>query len=61
VSESQAKEIRRLRRALTDALEGLEEMASYVPEYFAQKWDHADYIKRAKEALVDTHPSKESA
>lgn len=41
-----------LRRSLEDALEGLLEMRPYVSEYFADKWGHDDYIKRAREALA---------
>ncbi|AHH98265.1 DUF2283 domain-containing protein [Kutzneria albida] len=41
----------RLKAALADALEGLEDMLPYVSEYFAEKWNHAGYIQRAKEAL----------
>ena len=43
--------IERLRAALDDALEGLEEMLPYVPEYYRVKWDHQGYIDRAKAAL----------
>lgn len=39
------------RKDLEDALEGLEEMIGYVPEYFRDKWDLQGYIDRAKEAL----------
>lgn len=44
-------EVRRLKRALTDALEGLEEMRPYVDSYFAEKWHHDGYIIRARIAL----------
>lgn len=40
-----------LYNALDDAIEGMEEMISYVPEYYANKWDHHDYIERAKTIL----------
>lgn len=40
-----------LRAALEDALEGLEEITGYVPEYFQSKWDHQGYIDRARAAL----------
>ena len=40
-----------LRIALADALEGLVEMRSYVPKYFATKHGHDRYIERAQEAL----------
>ena len=39
------------RKALENALEGLEEMFPYVPEYFQWKWALQDYIDRAREAL----------
>lgn len=38
--------------ALRDALDGMEEMIGYVPEYFRNKWNHQDYIDRAKKALA---------
>lgn len=44
-------DVARLRDALQDALEGLEDMRPYVPDYFADKWDHDDYIDRARSAL----------
>lgn len=40
-----------LRAALRDALEGLQEMLPYVPDYFVQKWALDGYVDRAKEAL----------
>jgi hypothetical protein len=39
--------------ALRDALDGMEEMIGYVPEYFQEKWCHLDYIDRAKAALAE--------
>ena len=41
----------RLRTALEDALEGMEDMVGYVSDYFREKWGHDDYIARAKDAL----------
>jgi len=41
-----------LRVALHDAIEGLEEMFGYVPEYFRDKWGHQEYIDNAKAALT---------
>src|SRR5688572_19850561 len=41
----------RLAAALTDAIEGMEEMAGYVEPYFREKWDHDGYLKRAGDAL----------
>jgi hypothetical protein len=37
--------------ALADALDGMEDMIGYVPEYFQEKWDHQAYITRARTAL----------
>lgn len=44
--------------ALEDALEGLQEMIGYVPEYFRDKWGHRDYIERAQTVLesIRAHP-----
>lgn len=39
--------------ALKDALGGMEDMIGYVPEYFREKWEHQDYIDRAKAALEE--------
>lgn len=44
-------EAKRLHDALQDALEGLEEMRPYVPDYLAWKHDHDEYIDRARAAL----------
>lgn len=41
-----------LTAALTDALEGLEDMRPYVSDYFAEKWGHDGYITRARAALA---------
>ena len=41
------------RAALADALDGLEDMFGYVPEYFQWKWDHQGYIDRARAALAE--------
>jgi hypothetical protein len=43
-----------LRAALEDALEGLNEMLPYVPEFFVRKWELAGYAERAKGALEVT-------
>ena len=48
-----AAEQDRLRPVLTDALEGLQEMFGYVPDYFRVKWEHQAYIDRAEKALAD--------
>jgi hypothetical protein len=45
-------EAARLRAALTDALDGLEDMVGYVDPYFSEKWDHQGYIDRARSALA---------
>jgi hypothetical protein len=42
---------RGLRLALENALEGLQEMLPYVPEYFREKHDLEAYVTRAKSAL----------
>ncbi len=42
----------RLRTALEDAIEGMEEMSCQVTEYFQEKHDHQGYIDRAKAALA---------
>lgn len=42
-----------LTEALRDALDGLEDMIGYVPEYFQYKWDHQGYVKRARAALAE--------
>lgn len=38
--------------ALADALDGLEDMFPYVPEFFREKWEHQGYIDRARAALA---------
>jgi hypothetical protein len=43
----------RLIAALKDALDGMEDMIGYVPEYFQEKWGHRDYIDRAKAVLAE--------
>jgi hypothetical protein len=43
----------RWRALLDDALQGMEDMIAYVPEYFREKWDHQSYIDRARKALDD--------
>jgi len=43
----------RLIAALKDALDGMEDMIGYVPEYFQWKWSHQDYIDRAKATLTE--------
>jgi hypothetical protein len=42
-----------LMEALTDALEGLAEMHSYVDPYFSEKWGLHHYIDRARAALAE--------
>ena len=46
-------DVKRYRDALVDAVEGLEEMSSYVDEYFREKWNHDEYIDRAKAVLEE--------
>lgn len=42
-----------LAAALENAIEGMEDMIGYVPDYFQEKWDHQGYIDRAKAALKE--------
>jgi hypothetical protein len=44
-------EVRRLREALVDAVEGMQDMIGYVPDYFRKKWDHDGYLARGDKAL----------
>ena len=48
-----AAERERIRPALQDALEGLEDMLPYIPAYFREKWEHQGYIDRARAARDD--------
>jgi len=41
-----------LLRALEDAVEGMEDMIGYVPEYFRRKWEHDAYIDRGRAAVA---------
>jgi hypothetical protein len=50
MSES-AREKLELIEALKDALDGMQDMIGYVPEYFQEKWSHQGYIDRAKAVL----------
>jgi soluble cytochrome b562 len=50
---SVAKVLGHLPAALKDAIDGMEDMIGYVPEYFQEKWDHQGYIDRAKAALEE--------
>ena len=43
----------RLLAALKDALDGMEDMIGYVPEYFQEKWDHQGYVERARAAVAE--------
>ncbi len=47
------EEIERLRAVLEDALEGMQDMVPYVPDYFRQKWGHQGYVDRASAALKE--------
>lgn len=40
-----------LRAALQDALEGMQEMILYVPDYFRDKWELSNYIERAEHVM----------
>lgn len=63
-------EVARLRAALADAVEGMEEMRgsrahgrvseAHVPSFFAQKWDHAGYVERARAALREVDETDET-
>jgi hypothetical protein len=44
--------VKALREGLEDALDGMRDMRPYVFEYFAEKWDHDAYIKRAEDLLA---------
>jgi hypothetical protein len=46
-----AAERERARAALADALDGLQDMLPYVPEYFREKWEHQGFVDRAEAAL----------
>lgn len=41
-----------LAAALADALDGMQEMLPYVPEYFVRKWRLQGYIDRAEQVLT---------
>lgn len=43
-----------LRAALVEAIEELEDMLPYVPEYFAQKWGYGESITRLKAVLENS-------
>jgi hypothetical protein len=43
----------RLVEALDDALDGMQDMIGYVPEYFQEKWSHQSFIDRAKAVLAE--------
>ena len=46
--------------ALRQAVEVMEEMINYVPEYFQKKWNYQGDIDEAKTRLVDYFPDDES-
>lgn len=48
-----ARERLELIAALKDALDGMEGMIDYVPEYFQEKWQLGGYIDRARATLAD--------
>ena len=45
--------------ALEEAIEGMEDMIGYVPDYFREKWKHDDCIKEAREALASVREKEE--
>jgi len=40
-----------LRVALADAIEDMEGMVGYIPDYFVEKWGYRQAIQAAKDAL----------
>ena len=48
----------RLYEGLEDALEGMESMIDYCPEYFQDKWDLRGYIERARQTLALETPTR---
>lgn len=56
LSKEHADRADALRDALRDALEGLEDMIGYVPQYFQEKWEHQGYVDRARQALEEAGP-----
>lgn len=40
------------REALVDALEEMESMIAYVPDYFVDKWGYNDSIERVRAAIA---------
>lgn len=49
--EARERQVEALKMDLMNALEGLHEMFPYVPEYYRDKWNHQQYIDRARTAL----------
>jgi len=45
---------------LEEAIEGMEDMIPYVPDYFRNKWNHDAFITRARAALVSYQAFKAS-
>jgi len=45
--------------ALEEAIEGMEDMIGYVPDYFREKWKHDDCLKEAHEALAAVREKEE--
>lgn len=41
-----------LRLALEDAVEGMEEMLPYVPEYFRTKWSLDEFLNNGRKAVA---------
>jgi hypothetical protein len=51
--EGAERRVAELEAALTDAIEGMEEMLPYVSGYFVEKWKLDEYIPRARAALAE--------
>jgi hypothetical protein len=49
-----AEDVRRLRVALRQAIEEMEDMVPYVPEYFREKWEYDATIARLKVVALET-------
>lgn len=47
-----ARQVTAATDGLRDLLEGALDMRSYVPDHFAEKWDHDSYIERATAVLA---------
>lgn len=48
--------VTRLRTALLDAIEEIEDMMGYVPDYFREKWGYDESLAALKAVFTDTQP-----